>query len=123
MKTRLGFVAFAVPAVSLATAFALPLLAPPARPDSPSKPPEEIAPAAAIKQGRGMFLRSCAHCHGTDARGSGEDADGPDLHDLPVSNARIQAVVRTGIQGEMPSFGKKYSPADVRVIIGYLRSL
>jgi mono/diheme cytochrome c family protein len=123
MKARLTLIALAVPAASLATAFALPLLVLPAPQDLPRKPPEELGTGAAGKQGRAMFIRSCAHCHGSDAHGSGEDADGPDLHELPISNARIQAVVRAGIQGEMPSFGKKYTPDDARLIIAYLRSL
>ncbi|MBV9126841.1 MAG: c-type cytochrome, partial [Verrucomicrobia bacterium] len=32
----------------------------------------------AAEKGRQLFLQSCAHCHGDDARGD----DGPDLHNL-----------------------------------------
>ena len=40
-----------------------------------------------------------------------------------VGNARIAAVIRTGIPGEMPSFGKKLRPAEVADVTAYLRSL
>lgn len=69
--------------------------------------------------GRKIFLNSCAHCHGADARGD----EGPDLHALDVSDRRIATVVRRGIPGEMPSFAKKHPPADVAALIAYLRTL
>ena len=61
-------------------------------------------------QGRHLFLMNCAHCHGDDARGD----EGPDLHNLHRSDARIQDVITEGIKGEMPSFGKKLGDLDVR---------
>ncbi len=86
--------------------------------DSASPPPDP-APA----RGRHLFVQSCAHCHGDDARGNGEDGDGPDLYRLAVGNARISAVIRTGIPEEMPSFARKLGPADVADVISYLRTL
>ena len=80
------------------------------------KPPELAADAA---QGRHLFLMNCAHCHGDDARGD----EGPDLHDLHKSDARIHQVIIAGIKGEMPSFGKKLGGPDVRQLIAYLRTL
>jgi mono/diheme cytochrome c family protein len=80
----------------------------------PSMPIEE-----ATKAGRKLFLNSCAHCHGEDARGD----EGPDLHDLEVSDRRIATVIKRGIKGEMPSFAKKHSDADVSLLLVYLRSL
>lgn len=80
------------------------------------KPPELAADAA---QGRHLFLMNCAHCHGDDARGE----EGPDLHDLHRSDARIHEVITAGIKGEMPSFGKKLGDPDVRQLITYLRTL
>lgn len=70
-------------------------------------------------RGRKLFLASCAHCHGNDARGD----DGPDLHGLEVSDRRIASVVTRGIKGEMPAFTKKHDAADVAALIVYLRSL
>jgi len=76
-----------------------------------------------VDRGRQLFVQSCAHCHGNDARGSGEDGEGPDLFGLRIGNARIAAVIRTGIPEEMPSFAKKHGPADIADLTGYLRSL
>ena len=83
---------------------------------SAMKPLEPTADAA---HGRHLFLMNCAHCHGDDARGE----EGPDLHDLHRSDARIHEVITAGIKGEMPSFGKKLGEPDVRQLITYLRTL
>ena len=80
------------------------------------KPPELTADAA---QGRHLFLMNCAHCHGDDARGD----EGPDLHNLHRSDARIHEVITAGIKGEMPSFGMKLGDPDVHQLIAYLRTL
>ena len=80
------------------------------------KPSELTADA---EQGRHLFLMNCAHCHGDDARGD----EGPDLHDLHRSDARIHDVILAGIKGEMPSFGKKLGNQDVQQLIAYLRTL
>ena len=80
------------------------------------KPPDLTADAA---QGRHLFLMNCARCHGDDAHGD----EGPDLHNLHKSDARIHEVIIAGIKGEMPSFGKKLGDPDVRQLIAYLRTL
>ena len=80
------------------------------------KPPELPGDAT---QGRHLFLMNCAHCHGDDARGD----EGPDLHELHRSDARIHEVITAGIKGEMPSFGKKLGDPDVQHLIAYLRTL
>jgi mono/diheme cytochrome c family protein len=80
-----------------------------------------VLPSA--EKGRRLFVQSCAHCHGDDARGNGEDGDGPDLFGLRIGNARIAAVIRTGIPDEMPSFVKKHNAADIADLTAYLRTL
>jgi mono/diheme cytochrome c family protein len=75
------------------------------------------------EHGRRLFVQSCAHCHGDDARGNGEDGDGPNLYRLPISNARIAAVIRTGIPEEMPSFAKKHGTVDIADLTAFLRTL
>jgi len=72
-----------------------------------------------IRSGRTLFLASCAHCHGADARGD----EGPDLHGVQVSDRYIANVIARGIKGEMPAFAKKHGEADVRALIAYVRSL
>jgi mono/diheme cytochrome c family protein len=70
-------------------------------------------------QSRQLFLLNCAHCHGDVAHGD----EGPDLHNLHRSDARIHEVITAGIKGEMSSFGKKLRDPDVRQLIAYLRTL
>ena len=75
--------------------------------------PEQIA------KGRDNFVMSCVECHGDDATGD----EGPDLHNLPISNARIATTIKHGVKGEMPSFAKKYDDAQIATLLAYLRSL
>jgi mono/diheme cytochrome c family protein len=70
-------------------------------------------------QGHSLFERSCAHCHGDDARGD----EGPNLHSLVMSDARIARRIKEGVKGEMPRFGSKFNDADVAALIAYLRTL
>lgn len=72
-----------------------------------------------VSRGRSLFLQNCAHCHGDDATGD----EGPDLHGLLKSDARIAALINNGIKGEMPRFGEKLGAADVGAIIEFLHSL
>ena len=70
-------------------------------------------------QGRHLFPMNCTRRQGDDARGD----EGPDLHNLHRSDARIHQVITAGIKGEMPTFGKKLGAPDVRQLIAYLRTL
>jgi mono/diheme cytochrome c family protein len=82
------------------------------QPESTKQMPRPNLPIEeATQKGRKLFLNSCAHCHGEDARGD----EGPDLHDLEV--------IKRGIKGEMPSFSKKHSDAEISLLLVYLRSL
>jgi mono/diheme cytochrome c family protein len=69
--------------------------------------------------GRHLFLMNCAHCHADD--GSGDE--GPDLHGLRKTDARVAGLIRNGIKGEMPRFGEKLKDKDVQALIAYLHSL
>ena len=81
--------------------------------------PAGSTPATLRPTGEKLFLNSCAHCHGADARGD----EGPDLHGLEVSDRRIATVIRQGIKDEMPAFAKKHRPEDIAALIAYLRAL
>jgi mono/diheme cytochrome c family protein len=70
-------------------------------------------------QGRSLFLRNCAHCHGDDARGD----EGPTLHNLVMSDARIAKRIKDGVKGEMPKFGSKLNDMDIAAVIAFLRTL
>jgi len=117
-----------IPALSIASAVSMVFALGSSSPGPGGPPPAKVSLAVwssadAVATGRSLFVQSCAHCHGDDARGSGEDSDGPDLHGLRISNARIATVVHHGIRGEMPSFSKKLSPEETAELIAYLRTL
>jgi mono/diheme cytochrome c family protein len=80
--------------------------------------PTRISPAL-VARGRALFLDSCAHCHGADARGD----EGPDLHGVQVSDRYIAKIIAHGIPHEMPAFAKKHGAADVTALTAYVRSL
>jgi len=90
--------------------------------------PVTTAPAPAVEistspevvnQGQQFFAMSCSECHGDDAHGD----EGPDLHRLAISNARIATTIRKGIKGEMPTFSRKYDEAQIAALVSYLRTL
>jgi mono/diheme cytochrome c family protein len=81
--------------------------------------PEVVATPELIAQGREFYGTSCSECHGDDATGD----EGPDLHNLSISNARITATIKKGIKGEMPTFAKKYDDAQIATLVAYLRTL
>ncbi|HTB81048.1 MAG TPA: cytochrome c [Opitutaceae bacterium] len=88
----------------------------------PYAPPAAIAglaPDVLLARGRKLYFGNCAHCHGEDAHGD----EGPDLHDVEVSDRRIATVVKKGIKGEMPTFGKKLNDADIAALVVYVRAL
>ena len=69
--------------------------------------------------GAGFFGQSCGDCHGDDAHGD----EGPDLHNLAISDARIATTIKNGVKGEMPSFAKKYDNQQIAALVAYLRTL
>jgi mono/diheme cytochrome c family protein len=76
-------------------------------------------PGTQANKGYTLFMMNCAHCHGNDARGD----EGPDLHGVAKSDARIDSIIKDGVKGEMPKFGAKLTDADVRALIAFVRSL
>ena len=72
-----------------------------------------------LAQGAGFFAQSCGDCHGDDGHGD----EGPDLHNLAISDARIASQIKTGTKGEMPSFAKKYHAEQIAALVAYVRTL
>lgn len=72
-----------------------------------------------VASGRKLFLMNCAHCHADDATGD----EGPDLHGLHKTDARLRLLIKNGIKGEMPRFGEKLHNEDVDALVSYLNSL
>ncbi len=81
--------------------------------------PEIVTTPELAVQGREFFGTSCSECHGDDATGD----EGPNLHNLSISNARIAHTIKNGIKGEMPTFAKKYDDKQIAALVSYLRSL
>jgi len=69
--------------------------------------------------GRTLFLRNCAHCHGASAHGD----DGPDLHSLGLADDWIANRIRKGKAGQMTAFAGKLQPAEIAALIAYVQSL
>ncbi len=78
-----------------------------------------LAAPEPVARSHALFLNSCAHGHGADARGD----EGPGLHDLQVSDRYLANAIRRGIKGEMPSFTRKHHDADIAALLAYGRSL
>jgi mono/diheme cytochrome c family protein len=79
-----------------------------------------IPPAGTLEQkGYTLFMQNCAHCHGTDARGD----EGPDLHGVTKSAARIATLIKDGKKGEMPRFSTKLGDSEVQALVAFVRSL
>jgi mono/diheme cytochrome c family protein len=124
---KAAFIALFVGAATLSSGFvAAGLVRRAAHRDSHERPveehwiePETLSSPALIANGRKLFLNSCAHCHGADARGD----EGPDLHAVKVSDRYIGNIITHGIPHEMPSFAKKLSPDDITALLAYVRSL
>jgi hypothetical protein len=38
-------------------------------------------------------------------------------------DARLEKIIKNGIKGEMPAFGKKFRDADEQALIAWLRTL
>ncbi len=70
-------------------------------------------------RGYKLFMANCAHCHGADARGD----EGPDLHGITKSDQRMTKIIQGGIKGQMPKFSAKFTNADIRALIAFIRTL
>jgi len=87
-------------------------------PSSRQRPPDP-QPMSLAGDGRQLFLKNCAHCHGPDARGD----EGPDLHNIDWTDEQIAARIRNGKKGQMPAFGGKLSAEDISKIVAYVQTL
>ena len=85
----------------------------------PSAQQSTNAPATDQTDGRKLFLRNCAPCHGADAHGD----DGPDLHDIGWMDDEIASRIRKGKAGQMTAFAGKLKPAEIDSLVAYVQSL
>ena len=107
--------------MAVGMAFAAGEIIRPTQPDQSPATARSVLPPAGSQARRGyeLYQLNCAHCHGSDARGD----EGPDLHGVTKSDARISSLIKNGIKGEMPKFGEKLTDADVQALIAFIRSL
>lgn len=76
-------------------------------------------PATGTVNGRTLFLRNCAHCHGATAHGD----DGPDLHGLDLTDDWIANRIRKGKAGQMTAFAGKLQPTEIAALVAYVQTL
>lgn len=83
-----------------------------------------------VEQGRGIFLRACAGCHGADGRGGTtrtgfatppKDLTDPALH-ARLGHAGIKHTIEVG-SGDMPAFGALMAPEDIDALVAYIESI
>jgi len=94
--------------------------------DQPPAKPEVTCPytnnAAAIAEGKKLFNKNCAECHGDGTGGSG-----PDLTDnewlCGGSDYQIFVTILKGRPGGMPSWSGDLKDDEVWKIIAFIRSL
>ena len=119
---RKGFILATVSGLAaIGMAFAASEIVQPKQPaESPATARSVIPPAGTLAyQGYTLFMMNCAHCHGNDAHGD----EGPDLHGLTKSDARVASLIKNGVKGEMPKFGAKLTDTDVQALVAFVRSL
>ena len=82
-----------------------------------------------VERGQGVFLRSCAGCHGQDGRGAHppgfsvppRDLTTPELQ-ARLSDGALRETIRYG-KGQMPPFGASLLPEDVEDLVAFVRTL
>lgn len=83
-----------------------------------------------LERGRGIFLRTCAGCHGSDGRGATtrtgfatppKDLSDPELH-ARLGRDGIKHTIEVG-NGDMPAFGALMSAEDIEALVVYVESL
>src|SRR5579863_2005396 len=74
----------------------------------------KAAKAKLVKAGKELFTKNCMVCHGANAKGT---KTAPKLAGTKASDARITKMVTNGKPGQMPAFGGKLKPADIKALI------
>ena len=94
--------------------------------NQPPAKPEITCPyignAAAIEEGRKLFDRNCAECHGDGTGGSGPDLTDNEWY-CGGSDYQIFATVMHGRPGGMPSWGGELKDDEIWKIVAFIRSL
>ena len=87
--------------------------------------------AASIEEGRKIYLRNCASCHGPSGKGDGSMALGgstpadltDDKWDHGSTDGEIFVVIRDGVSSDMEGYKDKLSEKQIWQVINYIRSI
>jgi len=99
--------------------------------------PAWATPADSASEGRTLYIRHCAACHGTQGRGDGWNAPNlpvpPTAHaDAAFMSVRPDDTLYDGIfagawvldgSPRMPAFGELLTPGEIRSLVAYIRTL
>jgi mono/diheme cytochrome c family protein len=88
-----------------------------AQKNGPKQPPAK--PKGSAAKGSDLFAKNCSACHGANAQGG----EGPNLHRLKLTNEAITKTIKSGVKSEMPAFGRRFTDADLKALVSFLRSL
>lgn len=85
--------------------------------------PEVSADDPQLVTGRDVYAKQCARCHGADGGGGiGKKLnDGSATTKYPDPAAMVELMVDG--QGQMPSFAKTLTPAEIDAVIRYVREV
>lgn len=78
----------------------------------------------ALTSPRSLFVNNCASCHGSDGKAQTAKGRQLDADDITggVSTSKTIRLVTNG-KGDMPSFKKRLTAAQIRSIAGYVKTL
>ena len=87
--------------------------------------------AASIEEGRKVYLRNCASCHGPSGKGDGSMALGgstpadltDDKWDHGSTDGEIFLVIRDGISADMEGYKDRLTEKQIWHVINYIRSI
>ena len=101
----------------------------------PAGAEKEVSPvkasAAVLKQGKGLFDKNCARCHGPEGKGDGKESDpaspAADLTDPFRADLNPEGVmfhrVANGKTPVMPAFKGQLSTQEIWTVVAYAKSL
>jgi mono/diheme cytochrome c family protein len=87
--------------------------------------------AASIEEGRKIYSRTCAPCHGPSGKGDGGMALGgstpadltDDKWDHGSTDGEIFVVIRDGVSADMEGYKDKLTEKQIWQVINYIRSI
>lgn len=86
------------------------------------------APTGGI-DGKGLYLKGCANCHGLDGTGAAMRRMMPNIGNLTsaemhqrMSDEAIFTQISEG-KGKMPPFKNTFKPEEIKAIVAFVRTL